>query len=193
MCSYNGWLEPLRHLRLHSLTMLAQPVTYPPRNGYPLHITAKRYWAPEFEANTDGNALTLIVLHSTSFHKETWEPSLEQLFKLASGPGSRVRIREAWALDCPNHGEAGELNERLLAQQGSSCTYHSANRSSHVQPHMYKSPAQSMLNLCTTFCLRDLIMVLGLTSVSGNSLASGIRWAQMPCKSSRIDCGAQND
>jgi hypothetical protein len=97
--------------------MLDQSITALPRHGYPLHVTAKRYWIPEFEANvSDPNAITLIFLHSTSFHKETWEPALEQVFKLSSQPESTVKIREAWSLDCPNHGESGRLNEKELSQ-----------------------------------------------------------------------------
>ncbi|KAF8230932.1 alpha/beta-hydrolase [Tricholoma matsutake] len=92
-----------------------QAVTLTPTDGYPLHITAKRYWLPEQEAlSHNPYALTLILLHATSFHKETWEPSLEHLFKLSSQPGSVVKIREAWALDCPNHGASSQLNEDAL-------------------------------------------------------------------------------
>ncbi|KAF9460939.1 Alpha/beta hydrolase fold-1 [Collybia nuda] len=95
--------------------MLIQSITDSPRDGYPLHVTAKRYWIPEFEANTsDPNALTLILLHSTSFHKETWEPTIERIFALSVQPGSSVKIREAWSLDCPNHGVSGRLNEKQL-------------------------------------------------------------------------------
>ncbi|KAG5637908.1 hypothetical protein H0H81_002736 [Sphagnurus paluster] len=96
--------------------MQADAVKDGPRDGYPLATTAKRYWLPELAANADDpDALTLVLLHSTSFHKETWEPSLEKLLKLSAQQGSRVSIREAWAIDCPNHGEAGHLNERSLA------------------------------------------------------------------------------
>ncbi|KAG6826106.1 hypothetical protein H0H92_001107 [Tricholoma furcatifolium] len=81
----------------------------------PLITTAKRYWLPELTANSDDpDALTLVFLHSTSFHKETWEPSIEKLLTLSAQAGSRLKIREAWALDCPNHGEAAHLNKALL-------------------------------------------------------------------------------
>ncbi|KAF8065215.1 Alpha/beta hydrolase fold-1 [Lyophyllum atratum] len=95
--------------------MLEEAIRDGPRDGYPLITTAKRYWLPELEAMaSDPNALTLVLLHSTSFHKETWEPSLERLLKHSAQQGSHVKIREAWALDCPNHGEAGHVNEGLL-------------------------------------------------------------------------------
>ena len=95
----------------------SQVVILAPGDGYPLHTTAKRYWLPEQESYSyDPSALTLILLHATSFHKETWEPSLEQLFKLSSQSGSVVKIREAWTLDCPNHGASSQLNEKALMQ-----------------------------------------------------------------------------
>ncbi|KAF8719049.1 hypothetical protein AX14_011527 [Amanita brunnescens Koide BX004] len=97
--------------------MLTERIVCPPRAGCPFHTTAKRYWLPEFVANQDDpDALTLILLHSTSFHKETWEPTLDQLFQLARRPGFGVKLREAWALDCPNHGEAVLYNENVLRQ-----------------------------------------------------------------------------
>jgi hypothetical protein len=97
--------------------MLEQSVILEPQPDYPLYITAKRYWLPAFEAHeNDPDALTLIFLHATSFHKETWEPTIEKLFLLAAARGSAVKIREAWALDCPNHGESALLNENALQQ-----------------------------------------------------------------------------
>jgi len=44
--------------------------------------------------------------------KETWEPTIEDLFKFDKG---KV-IREIWALDCQNHGEACVLNEDILVR-----------------------------------------------------------------------------
>ncbi|KAJ7165670.1 Alpha/beta hydrolase fold-1 [Mycena crocata] len=97
--------------------MLEESVTYPPGAGYPLYLTAKRYWLPAFEANaSDPAALTLLFLHATSFHKETWMPTLDAIFGLASSENSPVKIREAWALDCPNHGASGHMNATVLLQ-----------------------------------------------------------------------------
>jgi len=57
--------------------------------------------------------LTLIFLHSTSFPKEIWEPTIEDLLR---GQNRRKpRIREAYAIDCPNHGVAAVLNDGLLS------------------------------------------------------------------------------
>ncbi|CAK5264130.1 unnamed protein product [Mycena citricolor] len=89
----------------------------PPSGGYPLYLTAKRYWVPSCEAHAaDPRALTLLLLHATSFHKETWMPTLEALFAAADRPGSPVKIREAICLDCPNHGESGQMNAVVLLQ-----------------------------------------------------------------------------
>ncbi|KAJ8508417.1 hypothetical protein ONZ45_g9309 [Pleurotus djamor] len=93
--------------------MLQETVIYAADATYPFSIVAKRYWTPACQRNAfDPDALTLIFLHSTSFHKEIWEPTLQHLFDLVAN--SSIRIREAWALDCPNHGEAAALNEEVL-------------------------------------------------------------------------------
>ncbi|KAI0311528.1 Alpha/beta hydrolase fold-1 [Amylostereum chailletii] len=84
----------------------------PPGQGYPFFITAKRYRRPRGDA-LDPGALTLICLHSTSFHKETWEPTLDVLFQ-ADGSFGQHRIAEAWAIECPNHGASAQLNEAAL-------------------------------------------------------------------------------
>ncbi|KAF7333043.1 Abhydrolase domain-containing protein mpaH [Mycena venus] len=97
--------------------MLEESVTYAPSARYPLYLTAKRYWLPAFEANAgDPAALTLLFLHATSFHKETWMPTLDAIFALASSEDSPVKIREAWCLDCPNHGASGQMNATVLLQ-----------------------------------------------------------------------------
>ncbi|KAF9498343.1 hypothetical protein BDN71DRAFT_1443681 [Pleurotus eryngii] len=95
--------------------MFQESVTYPADESYPFAVVAKRYWTKAFDENTnDSEALTLIFLHSTSFHKETWEPTLTHLFHLLAGSSRVGKIREAWALDCPNHGEAAALNEAVF-------------------------------------------------------------------------------
>ncbi|KAF7291785.1 Abhydrolase domain-containing protein mpaH [Mycena chlorophos] len=99
------------------MAMHEEAVLYPPTTAYPFFLSAKRYWLPEFEKNaSDPEALTLLFLHATSFHKETWMPTLEAIFALAKKPKSSVKIREAWCLDCPNHGAAGLANANVLLQ-----------------------------------------------------------------------------
>ncbi|KAJ3534307.1 hypothetical protein NMY22_g6983 [Coprinellus aureogranulatus] len=104
--------------------------TLPPDESYPLWITANRYWSNGSsarvisvehltEASKSRQGLTLIFLHSTSFHKETWEACLETLFKIVeeSSPGRRPPvILEAWAIESPNHGHSAALNEAALRQ-----------------------------------------------------------------------------
>ena len=104
--------------------MLSQSITIPPTSSYPLHITAKRYPFPRFDVDANPRARTLLVLHSTSFHKETWEPSLSHLFELATREGGEALIREAWAVECPNHGQSVELNEDAFkeGEYANSCT-----------------------------------------------------------------------
>jgi hypothetical protein len=102
--------------------LLKDTIIYQPHRGYPLHITANRYYCrprPGHNVEDDPDALTLICLHSTSFHKETWEPTLARLFQLAAeqvkGKNDRcVNIREAWAIEAPNHGTSGCLNQDAL-------------------------------------------------------------------------------
>ena len=50
--------------------------------------------------------------------KETWEPVIEQLFALQSAGAEPWKhtphIVEAWAVDCPDHGETAVLNRPAL-------------------------------------------------------------------------------
>jgi hypothetical protein len=84
--------------------------------GYPFFITAKRYSLKEVERlDEDYACLTILALHSTSFHKEAWEPTLDALFNtMATNGAGKVLVREVWAVDCPNHGQSGALNAKLL-------------------------------------------------------------------------------
>lgn len=94
------------------LTTMIHPsraVVLDPDESYPLYITANCYTP----ANSNLVGLTLILLHSTSFHKEAWEPFIEDLFRLVEQSGKPL-IREAWVIECPNHGRSAVLNEKLL-------------------------------------------------------------------------------
>lgn len=98
--------------------MLVESIICSPTSSYPLHIAAKRYSA-HYDSGVTGQQqsgpdkdLTLIFLHSTSFPKEIWEPTIEYLFQGINR--RRNRIREAYAIDCPNHGVAAVLNDGLL-------------------------------------------------------------------------------
>lgn len=104
--------------------MLQRQFVVKPDTQYLLHVTATQYWLPEFMAHWDDDeALTLIMLHSTSFHKETWEPTIQHIFKSLLVPSSRIeprtaskltKVKCAWAIECPNHGQSAVLNDAAL-------------------------------------------------------------------------------
>ncbi|KZT40158.1 hypothetical protein SISSUDRAFT_1060517 [Sistotremastrum suecicum HHB10207 ss-3] len=100
---------------------------YDPRPEYPFQIAAKKY-IPK-RSTEDG--YTLILSHGTGYHKEQWEPALERLFELAEEGG--FPIREAWGIDCPNHGDSAVLNAKVL-QWGYSKLFdwHEYGRSIHL-------------------------------------------------------------
>lgn len=99
--------------------MLVEPIICSPTPSYPYHISAKRYFVPHGRGTVEqrcgghDNDLTLIFLHGTSFPKEVWEPTIENLLHEHNPWGTR--IREAYAIDCPNHGVAAVLNDGLLS------------------------------------------------------------------------------
>jgi len=98
--------------------MLVESIVCSPTSSYPYHIAAKRYSLRHASGITEqrygglDEDLTLIFLHSTSFPKEIWEPAIEDLLQGQNRWGTR--IREAYAIDCPNHGVAAVLNDGLL-------------------------------------------------------------------------------
>ncbi|KAF8878112.1 Alpha/beta hydrolase fold-1 [Infundibulicybe gibba] len=90
----------------------SQSYVFNPQPNYPLLTTAKRYWK---EAKShDPEALTLIFAHGTGFHKEQWEPTIEDLYTIFGDAGGVTNIREVWSIDAPNHGDAAVLNEHAL-------------------------------------------------------------------------------
>lgn len=98
--------------------MLVESIICSPTSSYPYYIAAKRYSA-HYDSDTTGQRyggcdkdLTLIFLHSTSFPKEIWEPTIEDLLRGQTRWGTQ--IREAYAIDCPNHGVGAVLNDGLL-------------------------------------------------------------------------------
>jgi hypothetical protein len=97
-------------------SILLPPDTSESGAGYPFFITAKRYFSREVDRlDEDKASVTVLALHSTSFHKETWEPTLDALFNvMATCGGGKVVVREVWAVDCPNHGQSGALNAKIL-------------------------------------------------------------------------------
>jgi hypothetical protein len=76
-----------------------------------LYISAKRY-RPK-QASTKGIPLTLITSHANGFHKESWEPLLEEMMGIQS---DTYRIEEVWSLDIVNQGDSAVLNKARLGR-----------------------------------------------------------------------------
>lgn len=91
------------------MPLTSEEYGFDPRPQFPFLITMKRY--PNLEDEVDG--FTLILVHGTGFHKELWEPVIERIFSENAKPKG-LRIRDAWAIDAPNHGDAAALNAALL-------------------------------------------------------------------------------
>ncbi len=95
-------------------------------------MTAKRY---TYGASQDNNVcgITLLLAHcigsrlyflrssnisnSHSPDKEQWEPTLERIFTIQQSKNQFYRIREAWAFDWQNHGDAAVLNQSALSDR----------------------------------------------------------------------------
>lgn len=93
----------------------SQSYTFDPRPSYPLLSVAKRYWKPSSPYLHNPEALTLVFAHGTSFHKEQWEPAIDDLQAILDRSGAEgPKIREIWTLDAPNHGDSTVLNEHGL-------------------------------------------------------------------------------
>ncbi|KAJ4477253.1 Alpha/beta hydrolase fold-1 [Lentinula aciculospora] len=89
----------------------SESYTFDPRPYYPMVSTLKRFRDPSWTEN----GLTLLFTHGTGFHKEQWEPTINDLLELIGKQVSnKIRIREIWTIDAPNHGDAALLNEKTL-------------------------------------------------------------------------------
>lgn len=125
--------------------MLPSPrkVVLPPCPAYPLYVAGNCYTHPGAAASGP-DAVTLVLLHSSGFHKEMFEPTIEELFGVvdaASDPsgawsGSAPRIRDVWVVECPTHGESAVLNEAAIrtAVHDESCADLRFNSSCVSQP-----------------------------------------------------------
>ncbi|KAJ7150512.1 hypothetical protein C8R43DRAFT_1006010 [Mycena crocata] len=79
-----------------------------PSPACPFHVEAIQY-VPE---RSHRHGLTLIFLHATNAHKETFEPLVHHLF--SSSRTRRVHIRDVWCIENPNHGSTAAKNRALL-------------------------------------------------------------------------------
>ncbi|KAG5644840.1 hypothetical protein DXG03_007567 [Asterophora parasitica] len=100
------------------MAILTQAYTFDPRPHYPLVITAKRYWKANSPYLHDPSSLTLVFAHGTGFHKEQWEPTIDDLYELLGRNDGMVKVREMWTIDAPNHGDAAILNEKSDGMRG---------------------------------------------------------------------------
>ncbi|KAJ7697826.1 Alpha/Beta hydrolase protein [Mycena rosella] len=84
-------------------------------SGYVLKMTAKRYFTAESASNHEG--FSLLFAHCIGSHKEQWEPIIAQVFRLQKSKARHRRVREAWAFDWQNHGDASILNQKILGSR----------------------------------------------------------------------------
>ncbi|KAF9068271.1 Alpha/beta hydrolase fold-1 [Rhodocollybia butyracea] len=89
--------------------LISESYVWDPRPYYPLVSTVKRYWKSSWQ---DG--LTLVFAHGTGFGKEHWEPTIDDLLDIIEQQQPKIKIREIWSIDAPNHGDAAILNEEKL-------------------------------------------------------------------------------
>ncbi|KAF8525823.1 Alpha/beta hydrolase fold-1 [Hysterangium stoloniferum] len=97
------------------MTLISQRFVVPVSGQYgqpDLLVAVKRYTCSNSPPSTRG--ITLLLTHGVTFHKELWEPMLARLFRLQSASDNRPCIREAWAIDSPNHGESAALNAQVI-------------------------------------------------------------------------------
>ncbi|KAJ4500452.1 Alpha/beta hydrolase family-domain-containing protein [Lentinula lateritia] len=93
--------------------------------GLSLLNSAKCYRPLQSDSTRDDQVkqgLVLLMAHGTGYHKEHWEPTIEHLFDLESEFTSTKTpptptIRECWAIDVQNHGEAAMLNEQITREK----------------------------------------------------------------------------
>ncbi|KAJ3873152.1 Alpha/Beta hydrolase protein [Lentinula edodes] len=93
--------------------------------GLSLLNSAKCYRPLQSDSTRDDQVkqgLVLLMAHGTGYHKEHWEPTIEHLFDLESELTSTktpptLTIRECWAIDVQNHGEAAVLNEQITREK----------------------------------------------------------------------------
>lgn len=95
---------------------------FDPRPNSPFLLSVIRYYIPSSSitsqnahlASTDPDALTFIVAHGAGFHKEHHRPMLEDLFEMLVEARGKIKVRDAWVVDAPHHGDSAVLNENLL-------------------------------------------------------------------------------
>ena len=74
--------------------MITTHFEHDPRPEYPMKVLANRYTMERYRE--DG--ITLVFMHATGTHKETWEPIIEYIFNSEVVQRGQISIREAWSI-----------------------------------------------------------------------------------------------
>ena len=78
-------------------SLQCESFTFDPRPRYPLVSTVKRYYVDDIYSD-DLEAVTVVLAHGTGFHKESWEPTIEELNSILLSDAKRgrqkLKIRE---------------------------------------------------------------------------------------------------
>ncbi|KAJ7498567.1 hypothetical protein FB451DRAFT_1202318 [Mycena latifolia] len=97
-----------------------------PDDAYPFHVRAIKYTSEGNPHQESDDALTLTLLtHSLGVHMETWEITAAHLFTLSTFALSRVKIREIFSIESPNHGGSALVNaEQIAKRPRADCRYY---------------------------------------------------------------------
>ncbi|KAJ7292696.1 Alpha/beta hydrolase fold-1 [Mycena rebaudengoi] len=99
------------------MSLLRERIDLVPSSSYPFHVLATKYdYVGNPHADSE-DALTLIFTHALGVHKETWETTVAHIFSLCSSGLSRVKIRDVFSIESPNHGESSMINADEIAKQ----------------------------------------------------------------------------
>lgn len=122
---------------------------FDPRPAYPYVSAVKRYWIEGSPYLNDEDAITLVLTHGTGFTKELWEPAIDDLLAMNVREGGKIKIREIWAIDSPNHGESAVLNAKEF-QKGPNliCEFSNSDVIYTLLTVMVKSDGRSMEGRC---------------------------------------------
>ncbi|KAG9313725.1 Alpha/beta hydrolase family-domain-containing protein [Chiua virens] len=127
-----------------SFEVFSESYVFDPRPHVPFRISARRYWTasgvPTSDVEGYGSAIsetrqdfiTPVFAHANGFHKEHWEPVIRRLFEHQRVGGCSFQIQDMWAVDAPNHGDAGVMNEEVLAWGYSTFLWEDYARSVHA-------------------------------------------------------------
>ncbi|KAI5118823.1 hypothetical protein M0805_009401 [Coniferiporia weirii] len=79
-------------------------------------VSVKHYRALDEGLPSECKRVTLFLAHGIGLHKELFEPFLCDLKDLQTKSAQTVNtvVADAWAIDCPNHGDSSLLNEKKL-------------------------------------------------------------------------------